>query len=483
MKSIYQVSATIFRKVALYRFYTIFIMAFSSRSSSSRPSSDRRSSSAAPSRGGYAPRGASQSAPRSSGPSSSYRGGYSSSPSSSRYGSYSSRPARSGGFGGGSSRGGSRGRGRFEQKIDTSRFIFTPTAAQEKTVYQSEHTFADFKFSPILTKNLVDRGYAIPTEIQDKTITHTLAGRDIVGLASTGSGKTAAFLLPLIEKVIKNDKERILILAPTRELAMQINTELRLFTAGLRVFSSVCVGGMPIYHQIQTLRQLNHFVIGTPGRLKDLSKRRSIDFSTFTNVVVDEFDHMLDMGFIDDITLILGGLPKVRQSFFFSATMAPRISAIVQKFLTDPVTINVSTGITTKNVTQNVVRVRHKDDKIEELHKILGHEDTSKTLIFVETKREVESLALELKRAGFRADSIHGDKRQRERQRTLNQFRDDDITVLVATDVAARGIDVKDISHVINYTVPQTYDDYVHRIGRTGRGNSTGKALTFVIER
>ncbi len=454
-------------------------MAFSSRFSSSRPSTGGRPSSRSQSsepRSSSSPRRDAK-APSSFRAPSSYRGGSSSS---SRYGGYSSRPARSGGFGGGNR---SRGRGRFEQKIDTSRFIFTPTKAQEAKVYQSEHTFTDFKFSPILTQNLVDRGYAIPTEIQDKTITHTLAGRDIVGLANTGSGKTAAFLLPLIEKVIKNDKERILILAPTRELAMQINTELRLFTKGLRIFSSVCVGGMPIYHQIQTLRQLNHFVIGTPGRLKDLSKRRSIDFSTFTNVVVDEFDHMLDMGFIDDITLILGGLPKTRQSFFFSATMPPRIQSAVEKFLTDPVTINVGSGVTTKNVTQDVIRVRHKDDKIEELHKILGHEDTSKTIIFVETKREVESLAQDLKRAGFRADSIHGDKRQRERQRTLNQFRDDDITVLVATDVAARGIDVKDISHVINYTVPQTYDDYVHRIGRTGRGNSTGKALTFVIER
>ncbi len=397
-----------------------------------------------------------------------------------------SAPARGGfsrgGFGGGSSRGrfgGGRG-GRPTDRIDYSKFIYKPTGPIEKIVHETTHVFDDFNFCDIVNRNLKERSYETPTPIQDQTIMHALAGKDVIGLASTGSGKTAAFLLPLIEKINQDKHERVLVLAPTRELAMQINEELRLFSHGMHLFSTVCVGGMPIYAQIQHLRRMNHFVIGTPGRLQDLSDRGVIDFSEFGSVVVDEFDHMLDLGFIDAITKILERMPKDRQSLFFSATMPPRIKDLVHRFLQNPVSIDIGSGVSTKNVEQDIIRVPDTKKKFDQLYELLTKEEPEKTIIFVEMKRDVEALYEKLREAGAHAGYLHGDKKQRERARTLRLFKEGEIDVLIATDVAARGIDVKDISHVINYTVPQTYDDYVHRIGRTGRASKTGKAFTFV---
>lgn len=400
------------------------------------------------------------------------------------------RSSSGGGFGGGRGQGfggGFRGRGsrsrRPVDKIDYAKFIYKPTGPQEKIVHETTHVFADFKFNDIINRNLAERSYVTPTPIQDQTIMHALAGKDIIGLASTGSGKTAAFLLPLIEKLYHNKSEQVLVLAPTRELANQINEELRLFSHGMRLFSTVCVGGMPIMQQIHHLRRMNHIVIGTPGRLKDLADRGVIDFSTFTNVVVDEFDHMLDLGFIDQITEILKELPENRQSLFFSATMPDRIKQLVHTFLKDPIMVNIGSGISTKNVEQDIVRVPDNSKKFDQLYDLLVAEEPEKTIIFVETKREVEELYKKLRERDVHVSYIHGDKKQRERTRTLRMFKEGAVDVLIATDVAARGIDIKDISHVINYTIPQTHDDYVHRIGRTGRASRTGKAFTFVPSR
>lgn len=416
--------------------------------------------------------------------------------------SQSSRPSRGGSsFGGarpafrGGSTGGSRGgygsgggggrrfskpKRSFGESIDVSKFIYKPTGVHKAPVYEVQHQFADFNFSEPIARNLAMRGFTAPTPIQDQTITHALEGRDVIGLASTGSGKTGAFLLPLIEKLAQDRHQKVLILAPTRELAMQINEELREFSHGMRLFSTVCVGGMSIYNQIQHLRRVNNFVIGTPGRLQDLADRKVIDFSEFNNIVIDEFDHMLDMGFIDAITAILKKLPAERQSLFFSATMPPRIKTVVHDFLRNPVSIDIGSGVSTKNVEQDVIRVLDRRHKIVELEKLLSSKDATRCLIFVETKKEVEALHDDLLAKGLKVGFLHGDKRQRERERTLRAFKDGLFNVLIATDVAARGIDVKDISHVINYTVPQTHDDYVHRIGRTGRGGKVGKAFTFV---
>lgn len=425
------------------------------RSSSSSSPSFSRGVSRAPYRGGGASRSNFASSARSS---------------------FSSGRPSSFGRNGGGSRKPMRG-----DRIDPSKFIYKPTAEDKvDKQYDIKHTFADFGFSHMVNANLARKVYTIPSPIQDQTIMHAMAGRDVVGLAKTGSGKTAAFLLPFINIAEKNPNLQVLIMAPTRELAMQINKELRDFTQGMRIFSTVCVGGMPIYQQINDLKRKNNFIIGTPGRLKDLAERGVIKFNNMHGVVLDEVDHMLDMGFIDDITRILESLPKDRQSLFFSATMPPRIQHLVAKFLKDPVTVDIDSGKTTKNVEQDVIRVTDRTQKLSKLLNILEHSETEKTLIFVETKSGVEKLEGELKFHGYEVGYLHGDKPQRARSRTLEDFRNGKIHVLIATDVAARGIDVKDITHVVNYTVPQTYDDYIHRIGRTGRAGKTGKAFTFV---
>ena len=365
------------------------------------------------------------------------------------------------------------------ESIDISRFV---RSAEQNNSQPTEikNNFSDFALCTEIKKNLSHKNYVTPTPIQDQSINHIVDGRDLIGLASTGTGKTAAFLLPLINKVFNNRSERVLIIAPTRELALQIEQEFRTFSWDMKIFSASCVGGMPIFKQINNLRRNPNFVIGTPGRLKDLSDRGLVKYSTFKNIVLDEVDRMLDMGFVDEIRDILTQLPAERQSLFFSATMPPKIQQLVREFSKNPITVEVSKGETAKNVEQDIVRVFGKETKFTQLQELLGKEEFKKVLIFSETKRDVEKLAKNLISEGFKAESIHGDKRQSQRQRALTMFRNNDINILVATDVAARGLDIKDISLVVNYTVPQTYDDYVHRIGRTGRGDSLGKALTFV---
>lgn len=379
-------------------------------------------------------------------------------------------------------RGGMRpqgGRGRFSEKIDINLFVKKAVLKTEKPV-EANHTFYDFDFCKAIKSNLEVKNYIIPTPIQDQAMEHVLAGRDLIGLANTGTGKTAAFLLPMIDKVYRNKMEKVLIIAPTRELAMQIDNELRQFSWGMKIFSAACVGGMPIYKQINNLRRNPSFVIGTPGRLKDLADRGLIRLENFKNVVLDEVDRMLDMGFIDDIKELLSKTPVEKQSLFFSATMPEKIERLVKEFTKDPITIAVKTGNTAENVDQDIVRVRDRAMKFIQLRELLHGDDLKKVLIFIETKAEVERLTNNLVTEGFKADSIHGDKKQHQRQRALKSFKNNEVDILVATDVAARGLDIDNVSHVINYTVPQTYNDYIHRIGRTGRANKKGVALTFV---
>jgi superfamily II DNA/RNA helicase len=384
---------------------------------------------------------------------------------------FGSRPAQRGGKRGPKSLG-SHDISAFIQKAS----IRTP----EKVVPLKHPNFTDFPLSEKVLANIAKRNYTVPSPIQDQTIEHILRGRDVLGLASTGTGKTAAFLLPLIDKILADMNQKVIVIAPTRELAQQIEDELRQFARGLKLRGAVCVGGMSMFHQINDLKDNPHFVIGTPGRLKDLADRGHIVYKNFQTLVLDEVDHMLDMGFIDPITDIVKALPKDRQTLFFSATMPPKIRTLADAFLQNPIKVEISVGNTAKNVEQEIVKVGDRALKFDILHEILSREESKKVLIFSETKRDVERLANDLKKRGHKAVSIHGDKRQRERERALAQFKDNTASVLVATDVAARGIDVKEITHVINYTIPQSYDDYVHRIGRTGRGSSKGKAMTFV---
>lgn len=366
-----------------------------------------------------------------------------------------------------------------KQYIDPARFIKAaqPVAAED---YTPGNAFADFDIHPLLQKNIVAKGYVLPSPIQDQAIPVGLSGKDIVGIANTGTGKTAAFALPIFNRLLHEPFVRALIIAPTRELAAQIDDECRSIAKGSGLFRAVLIGGSSMGEQLKDLREIPSVVIGTPGRIKDHIERGSLDLSTFNIVTLDEVDRMLDMGFITDIRFILSKLANERQSFFFSATMDASIEQLIRTFLSDPVMISVKTGETSDNVEQDIVRHGSSHEKIEKLHEILIREDVGKTLVFDETQRSVERLARELQERGFKADSIHGGKTQGQRTRALKQFKDNKINVLVATDVAARGIDIADITHVVNYSQPGTYDDYVHRIGRAGRAGRTGYALTFV---
>ena len=380
---------------------------------------------------------------------------------------------------------GRAGKKRFGgERIDFSRFVKKAQTIKE-IPYVSKHTFSDFPFNPQLYKNIAKSGYINPRPIQDQAIPSVLAGKDVFGMANTGTGKTAAFLLPLIEKIAKTKgqakRETVLIMAPTRELALQIESDFKNLAFGFGMFSVGCVGGLPIMKQISELKMGVSFVIGTPGRLRDLIARKVLDLSQCHSVVLDEADRMLDMGFRDDMVFILAKCPKEgRQTLFFSATLSPEIKKLTTEFLKEPVFISVISGETAKNIDQDVVRTRTKEEKLEKLHEILKKDGTDKVLIFREMKHSVDTLTKELTHLGFKVGSIHGDKRSRERIRTLDAFKQDKINILIATDVAARGLDIPDVTHVINYDIPQNYDTYVHRIGRTGRSGKSGNALTFV---
>lgn len=354
-----------------------------------------------------------------------------------------------------------------------------PSVSAPVVPYQNRHAFSDFAIVEQIKINLVVKGYQQPTPIQDQVIPLILEQRDVVGIAETGTGKTAAFLLPLLDRVLKNPQARVLVVTPTRELAVQIREELLSFSQNLPVSSAVCIGGSSIVRQIERLQKRPQFVIGTPGRLKDLSDRRKLNFAYFQHVVLDEVDRMLDMGFIHDVKRIVQDLPKDRQSLFFSATTNSKVQEIMAGFLTNPVTVVIPSSGHKASITQEVVDVRGKV-KLDVLRDLLIQKELRKVLIFGRTKHGTERLSRDLDRCGFKVASIHGNKTQGQRQRALQQFRDNAIQVLLATDVVARGLDIDGVTHVINYDLPETYADYVHRIGRTGRAAATGVALTFV---
>lgn len=364
--------------------------------------------------------------------------------------------------------------------IDISKFINKAVETEVSAPFVPLHLFRDFNIKEDIKKNILAKGYEAPTPIQDKIIPHILSGSDVVGIANTGTGKTGAFLIPLINKVLLNHKENVLIVAPTRELAIQINQEFKDFSRYLKLFSVCCVGGAHIGRQISELKRPHRFIIGTPGRIKDLNKRKLIDFSKFNTVVLDEADRMLDMGFIEDMRFMMSRLPKERHTLFFSATLSKEIEGLIKEFLREPIMVSVKTRDTANNVDQDIIRLKHGEDKLEALYNLLTKPEFHKVLIFGKTKHGVEKLYATLAKKGLSVESIHGDKNHSKRQRALGLFKDNRAKILVATDVAARGLDIDGISHVINYDIPATYEDYVHRIGRTGRGNKKGKALTFV---
>jgi superfamily II DNA/RNA helicase len=370
------------------------------------------------------------------------------------------------------------GRTNVKQTINPAKFVKAASASQAE-VYVPLHVFTDFAVHTLLQTNIQAKGFAAPSPIQDQAIPEGLAGHDVVGVANTGTGKTLAFAVPILHKMLTDRSARAIILAPTRELASQIEDECRMLAKGSGLRGALLIGGSSMGLQLRDMRERPSIVIGTPGRIKDHLERGSLDLSGFTSVVLDEVDRMLDMGFVNDMRWILNKIPAAkRQSFFFTATLDASVSSLIREFSPAPVTISVKTGDTTDTVKQDVIAYSSKSERLDRLHDLLLR--APKALVFDDTQHSVERLSKELLARGFQADAIHGGKTQGQRQRALARFKASDVTVLVATDVAARGLDVTDITHVINYSTPRTYDDYVHRIGRAGRAGKSGFAFTFI---
>jgi superfamily II DNA/RNA helicase len=355
-----------------------------------------------------------------------------------------------------------------------------PASNKKEEAYQPKHSFADFALNTLLHTNLSKKGYVTPSPIQDKTIPAGIEGRDIIGIAGTGTGKTAAFALPVLHKLMFDKSSAALIIAPTRELAEQIEAECKGLAAGSGLFGALLIGGTNIMPQLRALKARPSIVIGTPGRIKDHIERGSLKLDNFNHVVLDEVDRMLDMGFVDDVRFILDRTAQQRQMFFFSATMESRVQGLIGGFVNDPEIVTIQTNRASDNVHQDVIRYHDNQHRLDQLHDLLLQEGVNKVIVFDETQRSVERLGQTLQERGFSSDAIHGGKSQGQRQRALRRFKNNEIAILVATDVASRGIDVSDITHVINFTPPQEYEDYIHRVGRAGRAGRSGYAYTFI---
>ena len=372
----------------------------------------------------------------------------------------------------------------------------------EKPQFDESVKFSDFNFVSQIDQNIEKTGFVHPSEIQKMAIPVALAGKDVIGLANTGTGKTIAFLLPIINAMLnqksvnsevldlssdgKPAKKRFksaLILAPTRELAQQINEEFKKFGAKTGLNSALLVGGVNIGGQFRDLRRRPQIIIGTPGRVMDHIGRGSLNLNTVSFFVLDEADRMLDMGFVNDIREIAASLPQDKQTFCFSATFNEGVRKIADDFMNNPETISTSVNQTSDHIYQDIIEFSSKEDRKSQLINLLEKEDFDKVIVFGETKFGVQRLSDELEKNGISSRAIHGDKNQGQRNRAIRQFKNNEANVLVATDVAARGLDIPNVSHVINYDTPQSYDDYIHRIGRTGRGGKSGSALTFVPTR
>ncbi len=345
-------------------------------------------------------------------------------------------------------------------------------------------TFEDLNLNKRTLFSLKKMGYEKPTEVQQKTIPVVMEGKDLIAQAQTGTGKTAAFGIPIVEKVNpKKRKIQALVLVPTRELAIQVAKEIKDLGRDKRLFVLAVYGGKSIKHQIDFLRKgLDVVIVGTPGRVKDLINRGHLKLDNVEILVLDEADRMLDMGFIDDITDIINELPKERQTLLFSATMPREILNLAEDFLKeDYEVVRIKPEeVTVDRIKQIVYRVDNKD-KFEKFTQSLNNVKSSKTIVFTQTKRGADELARKLQKEGFQADAIHGDFSQGKRESVLRKFRTNKLDILVATDVAARGLDIKGIEVVYNYDIPQDVESYIHRIGRTGRAGKEGTAISFSV--
>ncbi len=329
-------------------------------------------------------------------------------------------------------------------------------------------------------------GYEIPTPIQAQAIPHLLQGKDLLGVAQTGTGKTAAFALPLLQLLesaaspARPKRPRALILAPTRELALQIHDEIKIFARYTKLRHTYVFGGVGQNPQVKALARGIDVLVATPGRLLDLAAQRHLDLSDVSVLVLDEADRLLDMGFVRDVKRIVAQTPKSRQSLLFSATMPKEVASLAREILKDPVRVDVSPKqVTVKETEQRVVMVDNADKRRALVH-LLRHDSVSRAIVFTRTKHGANKVARQLENSGIGAEAIHGNKSQNARQRALQNFKNGDAWVLVATDIAARGIDIDAVSHVVNYELPHEPESYVHRIGRTGRAGAAGMALSLV---
>ncbi len=346
--------------------------------------------------------------------------------------------------------------------------------------------FKNLKLSPLLLKALEEKGYVTPSPIQEKAIPYVLAGRDVLGCAQTGTGKTAAFALPIIQNLMKPDKKnhpkrviRSLILTPTRELALQIAENFEQYGSHTSIKCAVIFGGVSAKPQIESLRRGIDILVATPGRLYDLFSQGEIDLKQVEIFVLDEADRMLDMGFIHDVKKIISLLPKQKQTLLFSATMPDEIQALIEKLLHDPARVEVTPVSSTVDTIDASLYYVDKENKRPLLAYLLKREDFRSTLVFTRTKHGADRVAKFLNKSGIQAAAIHGDKSQGARQTALGHFKSGEIRVLVATDIAARGIDIEELSCVINFDLPNIPETYVHRIGRTGRAGLGGQAISF----
>ncbi|CAH1215143.1 DEAD/DEAH box helicase [Paenibacillus sp. JJ-223] len=344
--------------------------------------------------------------------------------------------------------------------------------------------FSEFNLEPLVLQAITELGFEEATPIQAKSIPVALTGRDLIGQAQTGTGKTAAFGIPLISKIAKNDEKiRALIMAPTRELAIQVAEEIEKLTRFKGLRSLPIYGGQDIVRQIRALKRKPQIIIGTPGRLLDHINRKTIKLEDVQTVVLDEADEMLDMGFMEDIQSILKQVPDDRQTMLFSATMPPNIQKLAQQFLNNPEHVSViPKQVSAPLIDQAYIEVPERQ-KFEALSRLLDMESPELAIVFGRTKRRVDELAEALQKRGYSADGLHGDLSQNQRDTVMRKFRDGSIDVLVATDVAARGLDVSGVTHVVNFDLPQDPESYVHRIGRTGRAGKEGAAWSFVTPR
>jgi ATP-dependent RNA helicase RhlE len=359
--------------------------------------------------------------------------------------------------------------------------LIKKSSITQDTQYVSEINFSNFSLHAKLEKAIADKGYVRPTEIQERSIPQLMSGKNMVGIAATGTGKTGAFLIPIIHQILENSAQSALVVVPTRELAQQVLEEFTSLTKGMQFQSSCFIGGTNMSKDLANSRRKHQFIVATPGRLMDLVKRGALQIKGTSILVLDEFDRMLDMGFINDVRKIANAVSGRKQTMLFSATVDKSQESLIREFVQNPIRVNVTKGNNSSDhVEQGIIKVSSSENKFDVLLEMLNKASFEKVILFAETKRTADKISKQLCNSGLRSDVIHGNKSQNYRTKAIQLFKAGKTQILVATDVAARGIDVDNVSHVINYQMPLTMDSYIHRIGRTGRAGKPGMAYTFI---